>query len=240
MNPTVATRSLGDLVAEAPARAALFDGLGLDYCCHGQRTLLDACTAAGLDVDAVAGQIVDRFGAVDVSDAAGSAPEMGDDLRTMTEQIVASHHRYLRQELPALEALAVKVEGVHGENHPELADLRALVAALRADLEPHMDKEEMVLFPAIGRLVDGQREFPFGSVANPIRMMETEHEQAGDVLAALRRISGQYTVPADGCASYRSLYARLEHLEADTHLHIHKENNVLFPLVRALEASPAR
>lgn len=153
---------------------------------------------------------------------------------------MATHHRYLREELPALEELAVKVEDVHGENHPELADLRALVAALRADLEPHMDKEEMVLFPAIGRLVEGQREFPFGSVGNPIRMMEAEHEQAGDVLVALRRISGQYTVPADGCASYRSLYARLKHLEADTHLHIHKENNVLFPLVRALEASPAR
>jgi regulator of cell morphogenesis and NO signaling len=227
---------LGDLVAEAPARAALFDGLGLDYCCHGQRTLLDACTAAGLDVDAVAGQLVDLLGAVD---AAGSATERGDDLRTMTEQIVATHHRYLRQELPALEALALKVEGVHGENHPELADLRAFVTALRADLEPHMDTEEMLLFPAIGRLVEGQREFPFESVENPIRMMETEHEQAGDVLVALRRISGQYTAPADGCASYRSLYARLEHLEADTHLHIHKENNVLFPLVRALEVSPA-
>jgi regulator of cell morphogenesis and NO signaling len=212
----------------------------LDYCCHGQRTLLDACTTAGLDVDAVAGQIVALKGAGDISDTAGSAMEMGDDPRTMAERIVATHHWYLRQELPALEALAVKVEGVHGENHPELADVRALVAVLRFDLEPHMDKEEMVLFPAIGRLVDGQREFPFGSVANPIRMMETEHEQVGDILAALRRISGQYTVPADGCASYQSLYARLEHLEADTHVHIHKENNVLFPLVRALEASPAR
>jgi regulator of cell morphogenesis and NO signaling len=98
-------------------------------------------------------------------------------------------------------------------------------------------KEERVLFPAIAALAAGQTEFPFGSIANPIRMMLREHDQAGDLLARLRVVTAGYAPPADGCASYRSLYERLAALEADTHRHIHLENNVLFPAAVALEAA---
>jgi regulator of cell morphogenesis and NO signaling len=234
MDPAARTRTLADLVAEVPCRAWVLDRLGLDFCCHGQRTLTDACADAGLDVDVVAGQLEDCAGPVE-----GVATD-DDDAAAIVDDIVATHHRYLRDELPALEQLAEKVEGVHGERHPELAEVRTLVTAIRTDLEPHLDKEEMVLFPAIRRLVDGQRDFPFGPVASPIRVMRVEHDRAGELLAALRRASGGFTTPADGCASYQLLYARLAQLEADTHLHIHKENNVLFPRVMALEATPTR
>ena len=214
--------SLGNLVVENPAAARVLERFGLDYCCHGDRTLGDACAAAGLDAGTVAAEL-------------GAAPSVGTprwstlDAPALARDIVDTHHRYLHEELPLLDALAAKVLSVHGERHPELGEVRRLVAALRADLEPHLAKEERILFPAIEALAAGRTEFAFGTVANPIRMMSSEHDRAGDLLAALRRVTGDYAVPPDGCASYRSLYERLAALEADTHLHIHKENNVLFP-----------
>jgi regulator of cell morphogenesis and NO signaling len=218
----VQTCTLGDLVAENPATARTLDRLGLDYCCHGQRTLASACAEAGLDPVMVAAELDGIAPAGDRSWTELDAPALAD-------HIVESHHVYLKEELPLVDGLAEKVLGVHGERHPELGQVRALVSALRADLEPHLLKEERILFPAIHELAGGRREFPFGSVANPVRMMLLEHDQAGDLLATLRTVTGGYAVPADGCASYRSLYQRLEALEMDTHLHIHKENHTLFP-----------
>ena len=221
-----AARTLGDLVAEAPGRAAVLDRLGLDYCCKGQRSLADACIEAGLDHDAVAIAL----------DAAVPQPvDHPIEPAALADHIEATHHAYLHAELPELDALAAKVASVHGERHPELAEVHRLVVALRLDLEPHLLKEERVLFPAIRALVDGAREFPFGTVQNPIRMMSMEHERAGELLAALRDVSSGYWVPEDGCASYRSLYERLAALEFDTHRHIHLESNVLFPAAVALE-----
>ena len=222
------TRTLGELVAEAPGRAAVLDRLGLDYCCHGQRTLADACTEAGLAAEVVVAEL----------DTAISRPvDHPTDPAALADHIESTHHTYLHAELPALDTLAAKVAGVHGERHPELAEVHRLVVALRADLEPHLLKEEQVLFPAIRALVGGGREFRFGTVHNPIRMMSMEHDRAGELLAALRDVTGAYRVPDDGCASYRSLYERLEALEGDTHRHIHLENNVLFPAAVTLEGT---
>jgi regulator of cell morphogenesis and NO signaling len=223
----LATRTLGHLVAEAPARAAVLDRLGVDYCCHGQRSLADACAAAGLNAAEVSAEL-DA-----VTDVV--AVDYPREPAALADHIEATHHRYLHGELPELDALAGKVAGVHREGHPELVAVGRLVAELGAELEPHMLKEERVLFPAIRALVDGAREFPFGTVRNPIRMMSHEHDHAGELLAELRAATAGYRVPDDGCASYRSLYERLERLEADTHRHIHLENNVLFPAAIAVE-----
>ena len=228
----VDTTTLGELVAARPETARTLDRHGLDYCCHGQRTLAEACRAAGLDPAAVAAELEAEPAGGDASWAALPAPELAD-------HIVATHHRYLREELPALEALAGKVATVHGERHAELAEVERLVVMLRADLEPHLDKEERVLFPAIHALAAGRRAFPFGTVGNPIRVMASEHDAAGDLLARLRAVTGGYAVPADGCASYQALYGRLAELELDTHRHIHKENHSLFPAALALSETPA-
>lgn len=223
-------RNLGDLVAEIPARAEVFDRLGLDYCCHGQRPLSLACAEAGLDLAEVAA-------ALDVPAVPPTGGTNGGlEPTALADHIEATHHAYLHTELPELTALAAKVLEVHGERHPELAEVQRLVGDLHADLEPHMMKEERVLFPAIRALVGGTREFPFGTLRNPISVLTAEHDQAGERLAQLRAVTAGYVVPDDGCASYRSLYARLEHLEADTHLHIHLENNVLFPAAIAVES----
>lgn len=135
----------------------------------------------------------------------------------------------LHEELPLLDALAEKVRDVHRSRHPELDHVARTVNAFRLDLEPHLAKEEQVLFPAIRAQGDGETSFPFGSIANPIRVMRGEHERAGELLAELRTAAGDYAVPDDACTSYRLLYERLAHLESDTFRHLHLENNVLFP-----------
>jgi regulator of cell morphogenesis and NO signaling len=215
-------RIIGDIVAENPAAARLFDTYGLDYCCHGGRTLHDACTEAHVDPSAVTGAL-DQLGREGDTAWTSLSP------RQLSGHIVEVHHLPLKAELPLLDGLAGKVLAVHGDRHPELADVRRIVTELRAELEPHLLKEERVLFPAITALTEGSRVFPFGSIGNPITMMTLEHDRAGEVLRELRAATADYTVPDDGCASYRSLYERLAALELDTHLHIHKENHVLFP-----------
>ena len=225
-------QTLADIVTETPAAARVLEGFGLDYCCQGGRTLDVACSEAGIVPDVVEAKLADLEPGVDIGWTTLTLPALAD-------HIVETHHRYLHEELPLLDALAAKVLAAHGERHPELAQVRRLVAALRADLEPHLLKEERVLFPAIHALAGGRTEFPFGSIANPIRMMVLEHDQAGELLAQLRAATGAYTVPSDGCASFRSLYDRLAALEEDTHVHIHKENHVLFPDALALAEAEA-
>lgn len=224
--------TLAELVTANPAAARVLDAFGIDYCCRGHRTLAVACDRAGLDESTIAARLAEL--------------PAGDDRRwttldtpSLAAHIVDTHHRYLHEELPLLDALVDNVLSVHGDRHPELKTVAALVKALRADLEPHLMKEERVLFPAIEALAGGQRDFPFGSIANPIRMMTLEHDRAGDLLAVLRGVTHDYAAPADGCTSYRSLYERLAALEQDTHVHVHKENHVLFPAaLRLIELTP--
>lgn len=223
---------LGEIVADNPGAARALDRLGLDYCCHGQLSLAAACAEAGLDPADVSAEL-------DVIPIDGDRAWIELAPPALADHIVETHHRYLKEELPLLDALADKVLAVHGQRHPELAEVRALVSEVRADLEPHLMKEERILFPAIHDLVAGRRDFPFGRLANPVRMMLSEHDRAGELLVALRRATGGYAVPDDACASYRSLYERLDALELDTHRHIHKENHALFPAALQLAESGA-
>jgi len=226
--------SLGDLVTRTPAAARVFERAGIDYCCRGNRTLAEAAEEAGVDAAALAEELDGLE-----QTAEGGWPSLAP--ADLADHIVATHHAYLRDELPLLTELAAKVERVHVGHHPELTNVRSLVEMLRADLEPHLDKEERVLFPAIRALMDGgRREFSFGTVNNPIGMMTLEHEQVAEIFDALRRTTDDYHVPTDACASYRSLYERLPALELDTHVHIHKENHVLFPALLELSQPGAQ
>jgi regulator of cell morphogenesis and NO signaling len=230
-HPTVdPDATLGQLIRARQGVAEVLDRLGLDFCCHGNRTLAEACTSAAVNLS-------DAVAAITATPSAGGNQAWAQlTAGPLSEHIQAVHHRYLDEELPALVALAAKVAGVHGARHPELAPVNRLIEDLRADLVPHLAKEDRVLFPAIRALEAGPATFGFGSVTNPIRVMTTEHETVGDLLRHLRAATNGYRVPSDGCASYQLLYQRLEHLEADTHLHVFKENSVLFPLAQELEA----
>jgi regulator of cell morphogenesis and NO signaling len=226
------TTTLGDLVTAHPALARELERHGLDYCCGGQQSLGVASRALGLDPAAVVEELV-RAGVGD-----GAAPWAGMSVVELVDHVEGTHHRFLWDELPRLSALGDKVVSVHGSRHPELVEVATVLAELRADLEPHLTKEERVLFPAIRALATAPSPptFPFGPVTNPISVMLREHDRAGEILAELRAATDAYRVPDDGCASYRAWYDGLAAVEADTHLHVPKENNLLFPAVVTLEA----
>ena len=227
-------QTVGQLVRECPSRARVFESLSIDYCCGGKVPLELACEKRGVDV-------ADVLKKLEASDATNEPADVVDaDTMTLTEladHIEATHHAYLKEELPRLEMMTDKVARVHGEKEPRLLKIRQAFVALKAELEPHMMKEERVLFPIIRQLEASQSpsEFHCGSVANPIRQMEYEHDQAGNELEVIRRASDDFVPPEWACNTYRAMLDALQSLEANMHQHVHKENNVLFPKAIELE-----
>jgi regulator of cell morphogenesis and NO signaling len=235
--------TLAEIASTTPALTRELERLGLDYCCGGKRSLAEACQEQQLDPEVVIAELTAHpVSAEPPANWISLAPA------ELVDHLEATHHRYLKDALPRLTELATKVSRVHGEAHSELIRVADLVNALRADLEPHLRKEEEVLFPMIRSLATAstQPSFHCGSIANPIAVMEQEHvavgallEQehvaVGALLEQLRALTNGYQAPAGTCASTRALMEGLAELEADTHLHVHKENNHLFPAVMALE-----
>lgn len=223
------TTTLGDLVTEDPRRSRVLEQLGLDYCCNGDRPLDEAARAAGLDPADVSVRL----------DLPGEPPVMvAKDLAlsALAHDIVDTHHAYLWEEMPRLTALVDKVVGVHGERHPELARVQETYTRVVTEIEPHLTREERVVFPAISRLEKTRAPVTVasGDLGELVQQLVDEHDVVGDLLAELRDLTGGFTPPPDGCNSYRAMLAGLEELEQDLHAHVHKENNILFPRVRAL------
>ena len=224
--------TVADIVLAKPAAARVFERHEIDYCCHGQRPLEQACSEAGVDLDAVQAEL----------DALAVAPLTGpvaDEVGALIGHIVSVHHTYLRRELPLLGELMVKVIAAHGTAHPEVHDMAATLEELSADLLPHLLKEERVLFPLAIELLGAVEPTGLhgGSVTNPIRVMNSEHDRVGELLVTLRRQTGGYEPPEDACPTWRALYAGGAEMEADVHQHVHLENNLLFPKIIGLEMS---
>jgi regulator of cell morphogenesis and NO signaling len=234
------TKTVKEYALEMPGATRIFEKLGIDYCCGGGKSLADACVTAGVAVDEVLGSL-EQIGNSDETSA--SEGWQTASLAELITHIVEKHHAFTRQELARLEALLIKVCGVHGQNHPELFCIQKQFQELNRDLEPHMLKEEQVLFPYIIQMEEAAKNNrtlpvpPFGTVRNPVRVMMAEHDAAGDILREMREVSSDYTVPEDACISYQTLYGALAALEADLHQHIHLENNLLFPRAAEMEAS---
>ena len=246
-----ATRTVREFAIEIPSATRVFEALKIDYCCGGNRPLTEACGENGLDPKEVL-QLLEQAGhsATETETQPAVRHAQADpqsmSLANLINLIVEKHHTYTRQELERLTALIEKVCAAHSTHHPELLDIRTQFQTLRAELEPHMLKEERILFPYITRLETavGQKQpapfAPFGEVANPIMVMTREHEAAGGVLLTIRELSNDFRTPDDGCFSYRTLYNELGALEADLHQHIHLENNILFPRSLEMEQKAAR
>jgi regulator of cell morphogenesis and NO signaling len=234
MTETLTERTVGEIVAADWRTAAVFDQFGIDFCCGGRQSVADACRKAGVDTAAV-----ERA----VAALPDTAPEH-DVSRWSVDRLAAhiesTHHAYVRTALPRIAGYLAKLVEVHGRRHPELAQAEGAFGAIARELLQHMRKEEQVLFPYIRELATSSGRLapsPFGTVENPIRMMEREHEAAGALLDELRTLTNGYTVPADGCTTYRVCLSDLAEFERDLHRHVHLENNVLFPRTVALEAS---
>jgi regulator of cell morphogenesis and NO signaling len=225
--------TVAELASSIPHATRVFEKHRIDYCCGGRRPLEEACARAGADPDAVVAALSEPARTTDSALDWRTAP-----IETLVRHILDVHHVYTWEELPRLKALMLKVARVHGDRHPELVQLQPVVVGLVEELEMHLTKEERILFPYILSLVGAapNGDACFGSAMGPIRVMDSEHEDAGEALATIRRLSSDLVPPADACGSYRALYTGLAELEQDLHQHIHLETNVLFPRVIELEA----
>ncbi|TWU62215.1 iron-sulfur cluster repair di-iron protein [Crateriforma conspicua] len=227
-------QTVGDFVRQKPTRARVFESLKIDYCCGGKISLNRACEKRGIAVNEVLQQIEQA------DKSAEETPLVDADAMSLTEladHIEQTHHAYLRKELPRLDFMTEKVSRVHGDKDARLYKMREAFVALKAELEPHMMKEERILFPIVRQLeASADRPgFHCGSVANPIQQMEHEHDQAGKALEILSETTDGYTPPEWACNTYRAMLDSLARLEADMHQHVHKENNVLFVKALAME-----
>ena len=225
---------VGTLVARHPEWARVLEGFGIDYCCGGADRLEDACARAGTDVD----QVVTALAVVPSGDAP-CPPLVDATVDDIVEHLIDPHHTYMWRELPRLDALVTKIREVHGERHPELAEVAATFAALHSHLEMHLRLEEGVLFPlcravATPHATDADRR----TLVETLRTLLVEHDEAGESLAQLSRLTGSYAVPADGCATYEAAMIGLAAMADDLHRHIHEENNILFPAVQARAVTP--
>jgi regulator of cell morphogenesis and NO signaling len=240
---SLATKTVRDLALENPGATRVLERFGIDYCCGGNRLLGEACETAGVSVD----QVLASMEREDGSPGQFEAPNfLTATLGELINYIVEKHHIFTRTEIERLRLLIVKVDNAHGQNHTEITRLRSLFETLSAELEPHMMKEERVLFPYVTQMENAMRSErrnpspPFGTVANPVRMMMMEHETAGELLKEMREITGNYAVPPDACISYQTLYQALDAFEKDLHQHIHLENNILFPGAVEMEGATGR
>ncbi|MEO8568732.1 MAG: iron-sulfur cluster repair di-iron protein [Ginsengibacter sp.] len=227
--------TLGQIAAKDLRKAEVFKKYGLDFCCGGKKTVKEACAEKGIDVTKVEQELQQAY----KLPSTRPLPYGDWSLDFLCDYIVNTHHSYVRKTLPDIMAYGKKVMQVHGDQHPELLRIYQLIEEVNAELSAHMIKEEQVLFSYIKELVGAKNNSKllhatqFKTVQNPINMMEMEHELVGKNLAEIRELSNDYTLPGDACASYNLLYNLLNEFEEDLHLHIHLENNILFP--KALE-----
>jgi regulator of cell morphogenesis and NO signaling len=230
--------TVGDLVVERPARSRVFQRLGIDFCCGGKKPLADACRDKGLSV----AEVAEALSAEDAGDRADDLVVSGLTLCELCDHIERTHHAYLRAELPRVYAMVRKVAAVHGEKHPWTVELAGVFASFAEELDTHMFKEDRVLFPWIRGLERGgevTKGHCGGSINNPIRMMEHEHDDAGRALERMRELSHGFTPPPGACNTFVAMLDGLARIEADMHRHVHKENNVLFPRAADLERGAA-
>jgi regulator of cell morphogenesis and NO signaling len=221
--------TIAEITAQVPASVRVFQRYGIDFCCGGKRSVGVVCRDQGVSFT----ELTQAIEGATAQPVAGDRDWLREPLPVLIDHIVTTYHNALRDELPQLAAMAAKVASVHGAKASFLEPVAEHIRELSTELTAHMGKEEHVLFPAIR--ARGQDRRAAGWIAAPIAVMEREHDRAGELLAELRLRTGGYVVPAWGCGTLRALYRGLEKLEADMHIHVHLENNVLFP--RALRAA---
>ncbi|MEY8019311.1 iron-sulfur cluster repair di-iron protein [Muriicola sp. E247] len=230
-------KEVGQIVAEDYRSAAVFSKYGIDFCCNGNRNLYEVCSKKKVEVEIVVKEI---------EALTSDGEKQGDNFNTLPLNVLADHieqkhHRYVEERIPILKQYLHKINTVHGERHPELKEIYRLFSECAGELTMHMKKEELVLFPFIRKMVLSLKhneavESPrFLTVTNPIQTMRDEHESAGDIFSKISSLTHSYTPPSDACSTYKVAFLMLKEFEEDLHLHVHLENNILFPKAEKLE-----
>jgi len=228
-----------DIALSTPQAREVLESAGIDYCCGGSKSLHDACLNAGVSAEEFLERLRENSKHVGPDTANWNSAPLSD----LTRHIRQKHHQYVRAAIPRIQTLLNRVKAEHGPAHPEITTIQELFAHVGQEMIMHMQKEEQILFPYIEAMEraasgNGLLEPPFfQTVRNPIQAMMKEHDGAGDLVRQIREASTGYAVPADACTSFQALYEELKQFEADLHLHVHLENNILFP--RAVEAEAA-
>lgn len=224
------TPTIGEIVKKNYKTASVFEKFGLDFCCNGNRSLEDSCRDQNVDPE-------------EVRQALKQVEMEGDDgvnydswpMSKLVDHIVKRHHAYVEEKVPQLNAYLDKITRVHGDRHPELAEIRQIFFEVGGELTVHLKKEELMLFPFIKKLEQAKATGTtanspvFSSVKAPVDMMMDDHAEEGEKLARIAELTGRYQVPADACNTYMVTYSMLDEFERDLHIHIHLENNILFP-----------
>lgn len=233
------TRMVKEFVLEEPTSAKVFEQIGIDYCCGGNRPLAEACRTAGVNIEDVTRLLEAGKGSAATEDEVVDWNKQS--LTELMDHIVQKHHTFCRAEIARIKALLEKVTQVHGSLHSELRRIQALFTGLSGELLVHLLKEEQILFPQIASLEQASTHrmpSPQGTprvVQSPVQMLVLDHDSAGAALHEIRRVSYNYQDPADACGSYRALYEALKSFEAGLHQHVHLENNIVFPRAIAME-----
>jgi regulator of cell morphogenesis and NO signaling len=229
-------KTIGQMVAEDYRAAAIFKKYNIDFCCNGNRDLDKACSEKSIDANQLKHEL-NNLQTINTGDADyNSWP-----LDLLVDYIEKKHHRYVETAIGEIKPFLQKLCAVHGERHPELIQVRDLFLEGADELTKHMKKEELILFPFVRKMTalhlsGATAGMPhFGTVQNPIKMMMHEHDIEGARFRTISELTNNYTVPEDGCTTYKVTLQMLEAFENDLHKHIHLENNILFPKALSLE-----
>lgn len=228
---------VGEIVAQDYRTAAVFKSHGIDFCCKGNRSIEEVSAAKLLSPESLISELTE----LQQQTGAATNDYQSWPLDLLADYIEKKHHRYVESTSSQLKQYLAKLCEVHGKQHPELFEIAEQFYASAGELAQHMKKEELILFPAVRKMVTAQQnhqemEAPhFGSVKNPIQMMMQEHDTEGERFRLLDKLSNHYTPPQDGCNTYKVTFALLKEFEDDLHQHIHLENNILFPKALELE-----
>ncbi|MDN3492267.1 iron-sulfur cluster repair di-iron protein [Winogradskyella bathintestinalis] len=231
-------KEIGQYVADDFRTAAIFSKYKIDFCCNGNRSVFEACDKKGIDPN----QVLDELDTLIQTKTDQSIDYNAWPIDLLAEYIEKKHHRYVEEKIPVLRQFLEKLCRVHGERHPELFKINELFTASAGELASHMKKEELILFPFVKKMVEAKLENgvvqspQFGTVENPIAMMKHEHDTEGERFRQIAELTNNYNPPADACNTYKVTFAMLDEFEKDLHLHIHLENNILFPKAIKLEA----
>ena len=216
---------IGDIVADDFRTSKAFTDVGIDFCCGGKQSVGEACSELKIDID----ELEKNVQVVKSEPISHSLNYKEWDLLFLIDYIVNTHHKYVVETLPELVFYTAKIASVHGENHAELINIAAKIAAVNTELKQHLKNEEEVLFPAIKSILTNSTDETKATINSEIKRMLGEHDFAGGTLDEINRITDGYKTPDDACNTYEVAFKILKQFEDDIHVHVHLENNILFP-----------